>query len=109
MQTDCERSEWTQAWASWAKEQSRQLDWQHGIEMRRRILVRAATNGDIRLRDALFTLVTVAHSVGEEMRKRQADASELCDRDIEALASNIITVMSAVPSPMRRCDDDLPF
>jgi hypothetical protein len=109
MQKDLHRPQWSQAWAAWAKEQSRQLDWEHRLEMRRRIFVRAATNGDQRLRDSLFTLIATAHSIGEEMSKRQASAEGLTDRDIEFLASNILAVMSTVPAPMQFSDEEIPF
>jgi hypothetical protein len=109
MKSELQRPEWTQAWAAWAKEQSRQLDWQHRVEMRRRIFVRAATNGDKQLRDKLFTLVATAHSIGEEMKKRQAEGDGLTDRDIESLASNILAVMGTVPAPAHGRDDELPF
>ena len=109
MQKDLHRPQWSQAWAEWAKEQSRQLDWEHRLEMRHRIFVRAATNGDQPLRDALFGLIATAHSIGEEMKKRQANAERLTHRDIDFLASSILTVMSTVPAPSQSLIDEIPF
>lgn len=109
MQSGLRRPEWTQAWAHWAQVQSRELDWQHRVEMRRRVFVRAAHNGDKQLRDALFALVATAHSIGDAIKKRQADADGLADRDIEVLAENVLAVMCSVPAPHRAADDDLPF
>ncbi len=109
MISESQRPEWTQAWAAWARQQSRQLDWEHRIEMRRRILVRAATNGDKRLREALYALVGVAHGVGQEMRQRNADASGLADHDVELLATRVLEVVGAIPTPHGVSDDDMPF
>jgi hypothetical protein len=110
MHLQLQRPEWTPALDSWARAQSRQLDWEHRIEMRRRIFVRAATNGDKRLREALFALIATAHSIGQEMQKRQADADGLSDRDIEVLATGVIAVIGLVPSPNGRgSDEEIPF
>jgi hypothetical protein len=107
--TNVERPEWNQAWASWAKEQSRHVDWAGRLEMRRRIIVRAATNGNERLTEELFLLIATAGSVAAEMKRRNADAAGLTDRDIESLAEQLVRVWAAVPQPPVGCDSDLPF
>jgi hypothetical protein len=107
--TDVERPEWNQAWASWAKEQGQHIDWVGRLEMRRRIIVRAATNGNERLRRELFLLIATAGSVAADMKRRDADENGMTDRDIEALAEQLVRVCAAVPAPMRGCESDIPF
>jgi hypothetical protein len=108
--TTLERPEWNQAWASWAKEQGQQIDWAGRLELRRRIIIRAATNGDERLRRQLFMLVATAGSVAADMKRRVADEHGMTDRDIEALADQVVRVWAAVPMPTRGSDVvDIPF
>jgi hypothetical protein len=107
--TFLERPEWNQAWASWAKEQGQHIDWAGRLEMRRRIIVRAATNGNERLRRELFLLIATVGSIAADMKRRSADVSGMADRDIEALAEQLVRVFAAVPAPTRGGDSDLPF
>lgn len=104
-----EQPKWNPAWANWVLMQNQQIDWAGRLEMRRRIIVRAAINGDERLRHELFMLVATAGSVAADMKHRGADANGMNDRDIEALAERLVRVFAAVPQPPGRCDTDVPF
>ncbi len=97
--TNVERPEWNQAWQMWAEEEGKHIAWAGELELRRRIIVQAATSGNERLCRELFLLITTAGSVAADMKRRDADEHGMTDGDIEALADRLVRVSAAVPAP----------